>query len=134
MADSEFTLALSRYIYETLTASSPSIAPVYDDVPQQAEPPYIEIGDATAAPDDDKSSNGETITIAIELFGGDRGRKKCREMAKAVSALLHNVTETAMSYGNIVHMYRGGYSDRRIDPQTPRYQGTLIIIAIVDEG
>lgn len=130
MSDSSFALALSKFIYDALTGESPSIAPVYDDVPQAEEPPYIEIGDVTATADDTKTDNSETIDIAIEFVGAHRGRKKVREMARAVSALLHNVTDEPMSYGRIVHMVRAEYSDRRDDAATPRYRGTLVIRAI----
>lgn len=65
--------------------------PVYDDVPQNAAFPYVELGDDTQALDwSAVAHEGEEISFTIHTWSRYRGKKEALQIMGAVKAALQN--------------------------------------------
>lgn len=63
---------------------SSKVSAVYDHVPQDAEFPYIRIGEDTAIDFDTDSSVGTEHTIHIHVWSRYRGKQEVKEIQQAV--------------------------------------------------
>lgn len=63
---------------------------VYDDVPEDAEFPYIVIGETSAVPFSTKDSDGFEVSIVIHCWSRFDGREQVKQMMDQVYGVLHN--------------------------------------------
>jgi hypothetical protein len=85
--------ALQAAIYTRLTGFAPLtslIAGVYDNVPENAHPPYVLIGDDTAIDDSTKLAAGWEATVTIHAWDFEQsGRKSVKAILSAIYDALH---------------------------------------------
>lgn len=81
---------LQKAMYTTINNSDTISAEVYDDVPENAEYPYIVIGDDTTSDNGTKDLGGMTATVTMHIWSQYRGRKEVKQIMERLHVLLHN--------------------------------------------
>ena len=77
--------------------------PVYDDVPQQSNYPYVQIGEETSANNGTKTLDGIEHTLTMHIWSQYRGRREIKTIMKSVYDLLHN-TAISVSGASLVNV------------------------------
>lgn len=77
--------------------------PVYDDVPQQSNYPYVQIGEETSANNGTKTLDGVEHTLTMHIWSQYRGRREIKTIMKSVYDLLHN-TAISVSGASLVNV------------------------------
>jgi len=77
--------------------------PVYDDVPQQSNYPYVQMGEETSANNGTKTLDGLEHTLTMHIWSQYRGRREIKTIMKSVYDLLHNtaISVTGASLVNV---------------------------------
>ena len=86
---------LQQAIYALLTANSPTIAGgrVYDDVPQNATFPFVEIGDVLAVPEDATTDDaGLSEFLDLHIWSRYRGKREAQQIWALVRDVLHGAS------------------------------------------
>lgn len=94
---SSAALALQTAIYGVLIAS-PVMLTVYDNVPPDAAPPYVQIGDDTIADDGSKTNFGEEITLTLHVYSDKGGKSECKQILGQIYDALHEQPLTAPGF------------------------------------
>lgn len=94
---------------------------MHDDVPQDEVFPYGNFGDATVLQRDDKTDEGEELTINLHFWSRYPGRKQILEVTRASYALLHNGSLTVN--GLQVILIQRDYEDHKLDPDGKTWHG-----------
>lgn len=119
-------------IYARLTSSSPRIADgnIYDDVPQDVEFPYVQIGESVyeEADVDTKIRTDETVTLYV--YSRYRGQKEIKDIVSLIKDEFHKTT-LAVS-GRDALIWWGG-SLTRLDPDGVTRQGIIRLNIISGE-
>lgn len=103
-ADADFALLLADHAYES---GSPSVAGVYEYVPQSEAPesvapfPYVVVGDTTVVEWDTDDVNGHEHTVVIHVWDRHRGRRRVRQIQDAIYAALHGASFTVAGHALI---------------------------------
>lgn len=77
--------ALQRAVYEFLTKHQTT--PIYDDVPTGAELPFVLFGDFEAVPGGAKAFDAAEVTLALEIYSDQQGRREVNEIADDLCTL-----------------------------------------------
>ena len=98
---------LQKAIYAKLNGNVDGLGganiPVYDDVPQQSNYPYVQIGEETSANNGTKTLDGVEHTLTMHIWSQYRGRREIKTIMKSVYDLLHNtaISVTGASLVNV---------------------------------
>ena len=91
-----FETVLQQAIY---TKVSTDIAtPVYDDVPQQADFPYVTIGEDSFTAWDTDSELGATSVLTVHTWSRTRGKKETKAIQGDIYDSLHRATLISAGY------------------------------------
>lgn len=110
-------LELQQAVYELLS-ESPTLAGVgvYDEPPEDAQSPYIRIGDVLSTPDNVHGSFGRQVAFTIQIWTRARSNLPGQKIAEKVGRLLdHQVDALAMS-GHRVVSIRNEFDQALRDP------------------
>lgn len=88
-------LEVQTAIYNALSGLS---YPVYDDVPQDTQMPYIVIGDDTVSEDSTDGNIGFQVTITIHSWSNLEGRKQIKQIQGAIFNELNRQELTLNGY------------------------------------
>ena len=93
MIDPSF--ALQTALYASLTAANvlPSGVNVYDDVPENAETPYVSLGDCQILPDKAACIDGVEAYPILNIWSTASGYKEAKTIAAAILARLDDKPE-----------------------------------------
>lgn len=110
----------------------------YDAVPEGAELPYIEYGDAGILEwgtdvADDRSGDGEEHTVSIHIWSSYEGKKEVSLIQRRVHELLHDNTVLALTDHILVNM-RFQFSDAVRDPDGQAFHGISQFRAVTEEN
>jgi hypothetical protein len=94
---------------------------VYDNVPPNAQAPYVTIGDDTAADDSTKTDDGQQITLTIHAWSDYAGRKEVKELGAEIYASLHK--QPLVVTGFDVREIRWVFGDTIREPDGHTYHG-----------
>lgn len=98
---------LQKAIFTTLSGSVNGMdganVPVFDDVPEGTEYPYVVIGEETAANNGTKTLDGIEHTLTIHAWSRYRGRREIKEIMQSVYENLHN-TDISVSGASLVNI------------------------------
>lgn len=98
---------LQKAIFTKLNGNVDGLAganiPVYDDVPQQSNYPYVQIGEETSANNGTKTLDGIEHTLTMHIWSQYRGRREIKTIMKSVYDLLHN-TAISVSGASLVNV------------------------------
>jgi len=98
---------LQKAIFTKLNGNVDGLAganiPVYDDVPQQSNYPYVQIGEETSANNGTKTLDGVEHTLTMHIWSQYRGRREIKTIMKSVYDLLHN-TAISVSGASLVNV------------------------------
>lgn len=98
---------LQKAIYAKLNGNVDGLGganiPVYDDVPQQSNYPYVQMGEETSANNGTKTLDGVEHTLTMHIWSQYRGRREIKTIMKSVYDLLHNtaISVTGASLVNV---------------------------------
>src|ERR1044071_10259845 len=76
---------LQRAIYEALSSSdelNAVVTGIFDEVPNDQEEPYIEIGEIIETPEDAFGSEGANCVVTLQYFSAEGGKRESQEVAK----------------------------------------------------
>lgn len=92
---SDHHLNLQIAVYDALTGASVAGGRVYDDVPDNATHPYVEIGPAQAIPDDvSPGDGGMAETIDLHVWSRHQGQKEIKQVISDIYDALHGASLT----------------------------------------
>ena len=98
---------LQKAIFTTLSGNVRGMSavnvPVFDDVPEGTEYPYVVIGEETAANNGTKTLDGIEHTLTIHAWSRYRGRREIKEIMQSVYENLHN-TDISVSGASLVNI------------------------------
>jgi hypothetical protein len=123
--------ALQAAIYTRLTGFSALTAlatggGIYDFVPEEAEPPYVVIGDDTAIDWSTKTTNGWETTLTIHCWDFEvAGRKSVKAMLSAIYDALHrqeaSITVTGFNLVMLQSEFETTFQDTAVQGQNDRF-------------
>lgn len=123
--------ALQKAIYQRLTGYAPLTAligssQVFDFVPEDAQPPYVLIGDDTAIDWGSKSADGWETTLTIHAWDFEKaGRKSVKAILSAIYDALHrqeaSVTVTGFTLVQLRWEFEQTFQDASAEGQSDRY-------------
>lgn len=117
MADASWQV--QKAIYAKLKAAL-SVS-VYDDVPTNAQSPYVTIGDDTASDDSTKTDDRQQISLTIHAWSEKAGRKEVKELGAEIYAALHK--QNLIVAGFTVRETRWEFGDTIREPDGHTYHG-----------
>lgn len=86
---SEFTQSsIQASVYQLLTSVA-GMPPVYDDVPQGAQFPYIVIGDDISTPFDDDCGVGAETLVTIHVWSTYSGRREVKDILALIYSAMN---------------------------------------------
>ncbi|WP_337187594.1 DUF3168 domain-containing protein [Phenylobacterium sp.] len=121
--------AVQAAIYQRLSgysALTSLVQGVYDFVPEDAQPPFVVIGDDTLTTSDDKTANAWEATLTIHAWDFERtGRKSVKSILSAIYDALHrqeaSLTVAGFTLVEIVHEFEQTFQDAGVEGQNDRY-------------
>ena len=72
-------LELQTAIYARLDSSAQlkkAVTGIYDYVPEETSFPYVVIGEVVSEPWNTKTTDGEAVTISLDIWSDQRGKKR----------------------------------------------------------
>lgn len=99
----ELQKAIFAALNGSVTGMDGANVPIFDDVPEGTEYPYVVIGEETSANNGTKSLDGLEHTLTIHAWSRYRGRREIKEIMQSVYENLHNaaISVTGASLVNI---------------------------------
>lgn len=98
---------LQKSIFTALSGNTTGMSganvPVFDDVPEGTEYPYVVIGEETASNNGTKTLDGIEHTLTIHAWSQYRGRREIKEIMQSVYEKLHN-TDISISGASLVNI------------------------------
>lgn len=92
------TLAVQKAVYDTLKAAldtvSPSVARVYDHVPQNGVFPYVVLEEQEVLDYDYLNERKDERFFYISIWSRYRGQKEIWQIIQSIDSVLHNVRLT----------------------------------------
>lgn len=85
--------SLQKAIYELLTGDTTLmnlITGVHDKVPENAQFPYVMIGDITCADWASKTTSGMECTMLLTIYSREGGRRQATQIMERLYALMHD--------------------------------------------
>lgn len=128
MAD--FDQAIYDAVYDALEADSVLmgiIKSIYDNVPQpddsgdDADFPYIVLGDNLALEWDTDDSSGKDVSITVNSWSRQRGRQETRQIQDAIYNVLHRADLVVSGFNFVTMEFVNSSTARSADGKT--YQG-----------
>ncbi len=102
--------ALQTYVYQTLIADAgvqSTGAEVYDDVPENAALPYVEVGEYTQQGEQSKDGNaGSDVVTTLHAYSAESGSKQLNAIMDAVLSALTD-TDPSITLANGARVARG---------------------------
>lgn len=103
---------LQKAVYQRLSAALS--CPVYDQVPEGADSPYITLGDDTAVDWSTKIEAGQEFTVTLHAWSRYPGMKEAKEL---MGEIIEAMTASALELDGFTPvLLRFEYSDCRRDP------------------
>lgn len=133
---SDHTVDLAEAIYETLSADAGLTAligtgRVYDHVKAGALPPYVVIGDGTAADISGDTVDAQEHTLTVHCWSDTPSSLQAKQMIAAVRAALHNASLTLTS-GRCPNI-RCEYHETLRDPDGITHHGVMRFRAVTQD-
>ena len=123
---------LQAAIYNALTTALAPIK-VYDHVPQDANFPYVVIGEGDAREFDTTTELGQEHQVIIHVFSQGRGKKEAKGIQKQIYDALHYQSLSLSSGAALVHILFD-LSGVTLDPDGLTYHGVSQFRAITTEA
>jgi hypothetical protein len=83
---------IQQAVYGALTEDATLmslVGGVYDNPPQNTNPPYVTLGDSTSAPDDLLIESGSQETLTIQVWTKDGGMRLVKQIMERIYIALH---------------------------------------------
>lgn len=128
-------IALQTAIFTKLNTDL--VPPVYDHVPQAADPsddtafPYVTIGDDDYNAWDTDDSVGYEVLIDVHVWSRKRGKKETKEIQQAIYNSLNRAELTVTGYDFISIDFT--FADSALDPDGITRHGVIRFRCLLDE-
>lgn len=111
--------ALQVGLYELLTGAPELGADVYDDVPEDGEPPYVVIGEMMSTPDGAHNSHGRQTAVTLHTWTRAQSHRPGNQIGGRLVALLtHRHAELdALVDGHTVWSVEHEFAQTLVDPK-----------------
>jgi hypothetical protein len=123
--------AVHLAVRDKLTAALSGVAAIYDDVPHDADYPYVDIAAQNRAPTDTLRNHGFTFQFFPAIYSHYKGQREVRQILDAIDTALHDA-HLVLATG---HAVRCQVTEQRCvrDQDGRTYQGgaTIEIFAVV---
>ena len=89
-------LELQTAIYARLDSSAQlkkAVTGIYDYVPEETSFPYVVIGEVVSEPWNTKTTDGEAVTISLDIWSDQRGKKETFSIMKLIEQALKDPIE-----------------------------------------
>lgn len=126
-----FEEALQAAVFDRLDGY-PGIDRVYDDVPKNANFPYVVIGEDTHVPFDTDDSTGCEATITIHVWSRYRGKKEAKQIQGLIYEALNREPLILEDHSLVTIEFE--YSDVLLDPDGITRHGVQRFRAIVERS
>jgi hypothetical protein len=103
---------------------------VFDDVPREAQFPYITIGDIDTRDWSTQTSRGHEHTVTVHLWSRYRGRKQVQELIAEVDRILDGASPPLSGY-RLVNLSTVFWTAQR-EPDGEVYRGTMRLRAVTE--
>lgn len=113
-------LPVQTAVYGRLTGSKPLmdlISGVYDYVPEEADYPFVVIGEATEVPDNRHGGFGRETVITLHVWSQYRGHSQGLRIASLITGLLDHQPLTLTGLAWIATRFE--FSQTLTDPEPP---------------
>jgi hypothetical protein len=110
--------AIQDAVYDVLTADvtlMTLVSGIYDAVPENAEFPYVVIGEALELPDDRLDGYGRETVLTLHVWSRHRGFSEATEILARLVTLLDHQSLTITSQHHVATRYE--FSQTLIDPE-----------------
>lgn len=123
--------------YSPLTTLLPA-STVYDFLPQEladqdAEFPFVLIGEYIASPFDTDERIGTEFSFALHAWSRYRGKKECAEILDACYDALHRYTSMSVTGYNVIDVRWDGTTQIMQDPDGLTYHGIIGFVIVMDK-
>ena len=123
---------LQKSLYETLTGDSALmnlVGGIYDRVPDDADFPYVTLGEMRGRDWSCKTFSGMQYDIQIHVWSREGGRKECAQSMERIHALLHEQSPAVEGQECIVLRFVS--SDIQLENDGWNYHGHMQFIALL---
>lgn len=112
-------LAVQTAIYEKLSqdATLSGMAGVYDHVPEDAEHPYVEIGETTQTADNTLDGFGRQQVVTLHVWSKHRGFKEALQIEDRLTELLDHQPLTLSGFDHVFTKFEFGQTLKDPDPE-----------------
>jgi len=125
--------ALQERLYTTLNSdsnlTSTQGAAVYDEVPENASFPYVQIGRETSADYSTVDVTGSEVTINMDVWSQYKGSKEVKNLMDRIHTLLHDSSLSVTGH-NLINM-RLEFIDVLRDPDGITRHGIMRFRAVL---
>ena len=125
--------ALQERVYTTLNndsnLTSTQGAAIYDEVPENASFPYVQIGGETAIDYSTKDVTGSEVTINMDVWSQYKGSKEVKNLMDRIHTLLHDSSLSVTGH-NLINM-RLEFIDVLRDPDGITRHGIMRFRAVL---
>lgn len=127
--------SLQRSIYQTLSTDTGLTTllggpRVYDDVPQDANLPFLTLGQSTSRDWSTGTEDGEEHIVTLHVWSEAGGKKEAQEIIGKVRELLHD-SHLPLTEHRLVNL-RHEYSEARRDPDGETIHGIIRYRAVTE--
>lgn len=106
----KFPLSALQAAYYTALNGNISVnstnIPVYDHVPEDAEPDFIRIGEMTAIEAPDKSNYGWDVTVLLDVVTDYTGKKRLQDIINEITKIIRLRSDNLLSLGASWNHYK----------------------------
>jgi hypothetical protein len=113
----ESSLPVQDVVLAALTAAL-APTPVYDNVPQNTAPLYVQIGEGSSTPDTTKAASGQNELVEVNIFSTHRGFLEVKQTARKIKDALHRKTLYPAGTQRVIPEFE--FSDFFREPDGPR--------------
>lgn len=113
-------LAVQRAIFGTLTGDPELMARVsgvFDEVPEDAEFPYVVIGEATSTPRNTLTGHGRETVVTLHVWSRYQGFTEALEIADRITGLLDHQPLEVPGHTHIATRFEFSETLRDSDPR-----------------
>ena len=104
-------------------------AKVFDDIPENTDYPYVQLGEDTAIDYSTKDQTGSEVSVNIDVWSRYRGSLEAKNIMDRVHTLLHD-SSLSVTGSNFINM-RFEFSDIIRDPDGITRHGVMRFRAIM---
>lgn len=116
---SDDALELRKAVYTALNANGTltAMASIYDGVPQDTAPPYVDLGEADVDDWGTKTFDGGDHFLTLHVWSSYRGQKEAWDIIEQIRSTLHNASLSVTGHALVLIRHSASRVFRDINGQ-----------------